>query len=272
MTIETPWLIETNTLEAKLDDANICIVDVTSQNNYLLEHIPGAVFLNYPEVIKNTPPIFGLLPDSDAFSAVLSSLGITPDSYVIAYDEEGGGKASRLLWTLEIAGHKKMSLLNGGIQAWKGESKALDQAVPNIENSSYPVEFKQMDGVADAEYILSKLGDKNICIIDARSANEFNGSDVRASRGGHIPGAKNLDWMELKDNDNFLRLKSKNALKKMLDDASASLDKEIITHCHSHHRSALTYIMLKSLGYENVKGYPGSWSDWAPRENTPVEI
>ena len=75
----------------------------------------------------------------------------------------------------------------------------------------------------------------------------------------------------MKNAEDAQRLKSPEELEKMLEDLGLSPDKEIITHCHSHHRSALMYVVLKALGYNNVKGYPASWSDWATREDTPVE-
>ena len=92
-----------------------------------------------------------------------------------------------------------------------------------------------------------------------------------AERGGHIPGAVNMEWTEAMDKQHDLRLKSARDLLHMLESQGISKDKTVIVYCQTHHRSAHTYIMLKSLGYENVKGYPGSWSDWGNEPNTPIE-
>ena len=270
--ISTPWVIDTNTLESSLNDTDLLVVDMTKMDNYSQAHIPGAVFLDYAKIVKHAPPVVGMLPDPDQFNQALSEIGITPDTYVVAYDDEGGGKAARLMWTLEIAGHKKMSLLNGGIHAWLSDKKAVNNDVPAIQKSQHPVNFENANTTADAEYIMANLKQNNFCVLDTRSKNEFIGTDKRASRAGHIPGAINLDWLDIKNADDAQRLKPPVQLEKMLNDLGISPDKEIVTHCHSHHRSALMYVALKSLGYDNVKGYPASWSDWAERLDTPVEI
>jgi len=272
MSIDTAWIIDTDTLEKKLNDKDLLVVDMTSESIYSQLHIPGAVFLNYANVIRHAPPVFGLLPETEAFSQTLSSLGITPDTYIVAYDDEGGGKASRLLWTMAIAGHKKMSLLDGGIHAWLADKKSVSTETPSVEASNYPVSFDNTSEIVDADYIKSQLGQRNVCILDTRSENEFIGTDKRASRAGHIPGAINIDWTDIKNAENAQRLKPQEALKEILASSGVSAEQEIITHCHSHHRSALMYVALKSLGYNSVKGYPGSWSDWAERSDMPVEV
>jgi len=271
MSLETPWVIEPDDLEILLDKSDTCIIDLSSAELYEKEHIPSAISLDYANIVKNTPPIMGLIPDITEFENTLSQKGMSADSYIIAYDSEGSGKAARLLWTLEIAGHKKMSLLYGGIQAWKEKSKATTKEIPAIAKSRYKINYKNFEGVTNAEDILTHLDDSQTCILDARSHDEYIGEDIRAERAGHIPGAVNLDWLVLKDQNNPLRLKPKDELQKLLDSLGITKEKNIITHCQSHHRSALVYVTLKSLGFKRVKGYPGSWSDWANREDTPVE-
>jgi len=268
---DTAWIIDTASLESQLHDKDILVVDMTNKESYFQAHIPGAVFLDYANVVKHQPPVFGLLPDPAQFSQALGSIGITPDTYVVAYDDEGGGKASRLLWTLEVAGHKKMSLLDGGIHAWLNDNKAVNSNSPETTQTHYPLKFDNTSPLADADYILQNLGKNDVCILDTRSKNEFIGADVRSARAGHIPGAIHLDWLDIKDPDNAQRLKPANEIKKMLSDSGISNTQEIITHCHSHHRSALMYVALKHLGFKQVKGYPASWSDWAARNDTPVE-
>jgi len=272
MALDTPWVIEPDDLDTALDEPNTCVIDLSSPELYQLEHIPTAISLDYSSIVKNTPPVLGLIPDAAEFERVLSERGITPDSYIIAYDAEGSGKAARLLWTLEIAGHKKMSLLNGGINAWKEQNKPTTTEIPKITSSIYKLSFYNREGVVDAEEILTQLVDAKTCVLDARSRDEYLGKDVRAKHAGHIPGAVNLDWIELKDRNNPLRLKPENELQQMLEAIGITKEKNIITHCQSHHRSALMYVTLKSLGFEHVKGYPGSWSDWANRDDTPIEI
>jgi thiosulfate/3-mercaptopyruvate sulfurtransferase len=94
---------------------------------------------------------------------------------------------------------------------------------------------------------------------------------VFAKRGGHIPGAVNIEWTDAMDKQHDLRLKPENELRQLLESKGITPDKMIVMHCQTHHRSAHTYILLKSLGYEKIKGYPGSWSDWGNEPNTPIE-
>ena len=264
-----PWIIEPDELDTMLGDESIVIVDVSNQESYIQGHIPNAVFLNYKDIILNKPPVFGMLPDSDHLSSVLSNLGIKKNSYVIAYDEEGGGKASRLLWTLDIAGHKQKSLLNGGIVAWKIENKSIVASANLPLRSNYKMEIENTNIIANKEYLLAQLDNPNGAILDTRSANEFNGTDKRAERAGHIPGAVNIDWLSLKDTQTQ-KLLENSRLSELLAAKEITQEKEIIVHCHSHHRSALTYVALKHLGYPQVRGYPGSWSEWGNDPTTPI--
>lgn len=270
MTLETAWIVNTKEFKKITGEQKTVIVDITSKQSYDTHHIPGAIFLEYPSIVKHNPPVMGLIPDDAQLAASLSLAGIKPDDYVIAYDEEGGGKASRLLWTLEIAGHKKMSLLDGGITNWLAERRTTETKNNILPPSKYPVIYSQFDGVADADYILQHMENDDCKILDTRTYNEYIGTDVRTIRAGHIPGAVNIDWQRLKQPVTHLLL-VKSDLEKLLMNNGINKSKEVIVHCHSHHRSALAYVALKHLGYQKVKGYPGSWSDWANRSNTPVE-
>ena len=93
-----------------------------------------------------------------------------------------------------------------------------------------------------------------------------------AQRGGHIPGAINLDWLELIDRDNQMRLKDLTELQARLNELGITADKTVITHCQTHHRSGLSYLLMKILGYPHIKGYHGSWGEWGNSETTPIEI
>lgn len=271
MSITTPWVISTSELEDHISNKSVLVIDVSSKDSYAKAHIPGAVLCDYASIVKHNPPVVGMLPEPAQLSVTLSGLGIKPDDYLVVYDEEGGGKASRLMWTLEIAGHKKMSLLDGGIIAWQAENKPTTQENTTLAPSDYPVIYTEMQGVADADYILAHMQDDNTIVLDTRSENEYNGLDVRANRGGHIPGAVNIDWLLFK-NPETQKLRNNAELTELLNSKGVSKEKEIIVHCHSHHRSALIYVALKNLDYEKVKGYPASWSDWAARTDTPIEI
>lgn len=263
-----PLLLEPEQLEAQLDNPSILIIDICGSESYAQIHIPGAVALNYADIVVSKPPINGLLVNTDTFSTILSSIGFT-DQHVVAYDREGGGDASRLLWSLEAFGITKFSLLNGGLISWAAEKRPLSAEPVTPEKSNFTATYTG-NNVADANYILSKLEDPQVVLLDARTTAEFSGEDVRSARGGHIPGAQLLDWKMCMDETQNYRLKPANILQKMLNKRGITADKEVIAYCQSHHRSSLSCLMLKTLGYKNVRGYHGAWSDWGNRNDTPV--
>ena len=127
MTDTTPsLLIETDMLEDILYSKDILIVDLGKADTYRKLHVPGAVFVDYGQIVAVNKPVMGLLPDDGTLQRIFSSLGIGRDTYVVAYDDEGGGRAARFLWTLEIAGHTRFALLNGGLHAWANEGHPYD--------------------------------------------------------------------------------------------------------------------------------------------------
>src|SRR5699024_4315591 len=105
-----PMLLQPDELEQRLDDQNLLIVDLCSEESYLSGHVPGAVHVNYAHIVSTCPPVMGLLPDEHRLNLLLSHIGLTGESHVVAYDAEGNGRASRFLWTLEVLGHKQLSL------------------------------------------------------------------------------------------------------------------------------------------------------------------
>ncbi len=266
------WIIEPEALAERLGDSNLCIIDLCTTENYAAGHIPGALHLDYPQIVRKQEPVMGLLPEAEDFGRLLGQLGITPQTEIIAYDDEGGGKAARLIYTLAVAGHGVMKLLNGGLQAWSAAQLPLTpQAPAEPKATEYAVTYSHQDLLADRDYILAHLDDPAMVVIDARSPGEYAGTDVRANRGGHIPGAINQDWLTLMDREHDLRLRDAATLAREYQALGVTPDKDIVVHCQTHHRSALTFVVLKALGYAQVRGYPGSWSDWGNNNDTPIE-
>lgn len=263
-------LIEPDELESHLDDANLVIVDLCKPKQYAQAHVPGARHLGYETLIHIEKPVMGLLPSTEDFSKTISDLGINADSHVVAYDDEGGGRAARLIWTLHVFGHNKTSLLNGGIYSWANEGHPLSDETPDITPSGYSV-TNTGKYTADRHYIQQQLDNKKVKLLDARSTFEYSGEKKFAAKGGHIPGAVNYEWTDAMDRNNNLRMLSANPIEQQLTQLGITHDNEVICYCQTHHRSAYSYLMLRILGYENVKGYPGSWSDWGNQPDTPVE-
>jgi rhodanese-related sulfurtransferase len=128
-TTHPTWLIETDRLEDILYEKDLLIVDLGKADTYRKLHIPGAVFVDYNQIVAVNKPAMGQLPDDGTLQRLFSTLGIGPDTYVVAYDDEGGGRAARFLWTLEVAGHTHFALLNGGLHAWANEGHPYNDTV-----------------------------------------------------------------------------------------------------------------------------------------------
>ncbi|MET0090169.1 MAG: sulfurtransferase [Candidatus Thiodiazotropha sp.] len=271
MTDTLPLLIEPDALRANLDDPRIAVIDLGRDTTYPELHIPGAIHLPYTQITSFRHPVYGLLPAAEQLEPLFSSLGIGPDTHVVAYDDEGGGNASRLLWTLQCMGHDQYSLLNGGLHAWANEGNPCSRTQATRE----PAVFRANPDdsvVADADYILSRLDAADVALWDARSVQEYRGISRFSQYPGHIPGAVNLDWLEVMVRQTNMRLKPESELLALLTGLGFTPDKEVITYCQTHHRSSLTWFVLRLLGYKACKGYPGSWSDWGNRDDTPKAL
>lgn len=265
-----PLILEPDVLQAALGRDDILVVDLSPVQLHHQFHVPGAVHLDYAQLVMQRPPAMGLLPEPAKLNALFSSLGLTAGAHVVVYDDKGGGNACRLLWTLEVAGHTHYSLLNGGLNAWLNEHHPTSRQLKEIAISAYTVHLNS-EAIADKNYVLTHLRDPSTVILDVRNTAEYTGQDPRAQRGGHIPGAVNIEWSRALDQQRNMRLKSPDELRALYEGAGITPDKEVITYCHTHRRSALSYVVLKSLGYERVRAYPGSWSEWGNSPDTPVE-
>ncbi|MDH3314436.1 MAG: sulfurtransferase [Gammaproteobacteria bacterium] len=249
----------------------VLVVDLCKPETYAEAHLPGAVHLDYAALTLSRPPVGGLLPGDTELSRVLSAIGLTPDKHVVAYDDEGGGKASRLLWTLDVLGHSRISLLDGGYRAWTEAALPLEREPVIAAVSEYRA-ISGEDARADRDYILGRLGSPDFALVDARTPEEYSGKNRRAERGGHIPGAVNFNWVNAMDPEREMRLKPRDELAENFAALGVTQDKEVVAYCHTHHRSSHTYIVLKSLGIERLRGYPGSWSDWGNDPSSPIEV
>ena len=267
-----PLLMEAEQLAALLGSADhqLLILDTSSADNYAKHHVPGAIHITPKALQCGSPPTPGKLPSVEQLTELFSRVGLSADKHVIAYDDEGGGWAGRLIWTLDVLGHHNYSYLNGGLPAWVNEGHPLETQINQGEATDYKVSIDQKP-IAEIDNIVPNLGSDTMAIWDARSAAEYNGTKVVAKRGGHIPGAVNIDWLELMDRDRNMRLVDLEQLQQRLNTLGLSKDKQIITHCQTHHRSGLSYLAMKILAYPNIKGYHGSWSEWGNREDTPIE-
>ncbi|MEM7003867.1 MAG: rhodanese-like domain-containing protein [Pseudomonadota bacterium] len=270
MTPADPYRVPIAVIEPdQLDASHDLIVQVTSAELYAQAHIPTAVLVTPQELVCGIPPATGRLPDPTALNELFTRIGYTPAKRVVVYDDEGGGWAGRLGWTLDVIGHTNWAYLDGGLHSYAhaGLSLANGMDGASAANPSAVTVATHTAPIAEIEDVLAAIDDPSQMIWDVRSAEEHAGLRQAAARVGHIPGAKNFDWLGLKDPEQQQRL-SKAAPAQLaalgIDGSSA-----LITHCQTHHRSGLSYMWGRINGW-SIKAYHGSWSEWGNRDDTPI--
>ena len=252
---------------ADLPETDTLLVQVTSSALFEQAHIPGAVLIEPGELVCGIPPAGGKLPSAAQISATLSRIGYQPQQRIIAFDDEGGGWAGRLCWTLDVIGHYDWAYLDGGLHAWHAAGLPLAQGFSTPAPAEPCGISIDTDPIAEIADVMSAIDDADSVIWDVRSAEEYAGLRSGSARRGHIPGAVNLDWELLKDANRQLRLIDN------LEEVAESLDlfraEQVITHCQTHHRSGLSYLVGRLLGL-NIKAFHGSWAEWGNDPSTPI--
>ena len=264
-----PLVITADQLDAHRHNERVVIIDVPTQpERYMQGHIPDARVLDYTLLFNGQAPTPAGAPEATVIAALLSALGITADTHVVAYDDEGGGWASRLLWTLALVGHSHYSLLDGGLHAWLAEQKPVATSPSLPTPAHYALGQRNTTIATDADALLASPD--AFTIWDARSAEEYRGEIGHSPRLGHIPRAIHLDWRQLFDPQNAYRLHPKEELRALLARHGLTPDRHIVAHCQSHHRSSLAWLVGHYLGYPHISAYPGAWLEWGSRTDTPI--
>ncbi|MBI4320288.1 MAG: sulfurtransferase [Chloroflexi bacterium] len=261
-------LVETEWLSLHLYDPDVRVVDLRLPREYDKGHIPNSV--NLPVDRLNTPDNPRLVLPQEQMETLMEELGIGNDTLVVAVDEMGGATASRLLWTLELYGHARACLLNGGHLRWSKTVRELSDTSLGIPPASFAAAFDP-SRLATKAQILEKLGQPGIVIVDARNELEYGGAVGEAARFGRIPGAVNVNWEEHLTLDAIPVFMSAGELQSLYETAGVTKDREVIAYCERGRRASHTYLVLRLLGYERVRNYFGSWLEWGNDPQTPIE-
>ncbi|WP_077213733.1 sulfurtransferase [Bacillus dakarensis] len=269
--IEKDWLLD------RLNDSNVVIVDCRFQLSdpekgkelYLKSHIKGANYLHMEDDLSGNVEKHGgrhPLPKPDDFKKILENAGISNDNMVVAYDGGEGSFAGRLWWLLKFAGHQHVYILNGGYKEWTEANYPIDDCIPTVRNTHYEMDL-QSNMLASVEDVRSAVTSGDHVIIDSREQKRYLGIEEPIDKkAGHIPTAVNYVWT-----DGFKDGKFKSAYEQERRFADIDKDAKIIVYCGSGITATPNYIALKEAGYENVKLYGGSFSDWISYDEHEVE-
>ena len=265
-------LIEAEDLVPYLGHEKLRIVDLSRASVYEQLHIPHALHLQPKLLVRQEDHTMGLLPDVEGLQALIAYLNISPEHHVVAYDDEGGAWAGRLLWNLHCLGFKNTSLLNGGIHAWLGAGlpTSSDQEIFSPVSHLVPVNLEQKSEFQiDYDELHQLIENEQVQLWDCRTEDEYTGLRLAARRGGHIPGARHFEWSTALNRKNHLKLQPLPRTQQRLEQLGFDLTQPVVVYCQSHHRSGLAYILGRLLGWK-IRAYDGAWSEWGNRLNSPI--
>jgi len=274
---EKPVLVTTDWLAEHGADAGVVVAEVDENPDLYEEgHIPGAVKLHWRDDLQD--PVRRDLVDRADFERLLGERGIGNDTTVVLYGDKNNWFAAYAYWYLKIYGHADVRILDGGRQKWIDEGRELTTAAPAVRPATYTAQERDESIRVYRDDVLAGLGRDGRTLVDVRSPQEYAGELLAppgyeqegASRGGHIPTAQSVPWAQaVRDDGTF---KPAGELRELYGGKGVTPDKEVLAYCRIGERSAHTWFVLRELlGYENVRNYDGSWTEWGNLVDVPIE-
>ena len=258
-------------------DANVRLVEVDVDTSaYEQGHIAGAVSFNWQSQLQDN--VVRDIVSRSEMEALLSGAGISPDTTIILYGDNNNWFAAWAFWQLRYYGHADVRLMNGGRALWLAENRPVTTDVSSHPATSYNISAENTDLRALRDYVLQAVNSGSHALVDVRSPDEFSGAlnappnvpQEGSQRNGHIPGAANIPWGQAVNEDGTF--KSADELSELYGGKGVDGGRETIAYCRIGERSSHTWFVLSQLlGYDNVRNYDGSWTEWGSIVGAPIE-
>ena len=271
-----PVLVTTEWLAEHLNDDGIVVAEVDEDPDlYDDGHIPSAIKLHWRDDLQD--PVERDLVEREAFERLMGSRGISNDTTLVLYGDKNNWFAAYAYWYLKIYGHEDVRILDGGRQKWIDEDRELSADVPSPQPAEYRAPERDESIRAFRDPVRQQIGASDQALVDVRSPQEYSGDLIAppgyeqegAQRAGHIPTAQSIPWAQaVRDDGTF---KTADELRQLYEAKGVSPDKEVTAYCRIGERSAHTWFVLRELlGYDTVKNYDGSWTEWGNLVDVPI--
>ena len=270
-----PVLVTTDWLAEHLGDEGLVVGEVDENPDLYDEgHITGAIKLHWRDDLQD--PVERDLVEKDAFEQLMGSRGISNETTIVLYGDKNNWFAAYAYWYLKIYGHQDVRILDGGRQKWIDESRELTTDEAQVSPASYSARERDETIRARRDAVRETIG--RDALVDVRSPQEYSGELIAApgyeqegaQRAGHIPTAQSIPWAQaVKDDGTF---KSADELRELYGAKGITPDRSVTAYCRIGERSAHTWFVLRELlGYEDVRNYDGSWTEWGNLIDVPIE-
>jgi thiosulfate/3-mercaptopyruvate sulfurtransferase len=270
-----PVLVTTDWLAEHLGDEGLVVAEVDENPDLYEEgHIPGAIKLHWRDDLQD--PVERDLVEKDAFEQLMGRRGISNETTLVLYGDKNNWFAAYAYWYVKIYGHQDVRILDGGRQKWIDESRELTTDEPEVSPASYTARERDETIRARRDAVREAIG--RDALVDVRSPQEYSGELIAApgyeqegaQRAGHIPTAQSIPWAQaVKDDGTF---KSADDLRELYGAKGITPERPVTAYCRIGERSAHTWFVLRELlGYQDVRNYDGSWTEWGNLIDVPIE-
>ena len=271
-------LVSTQWINDHLDDRKIRIIEVDyiPATSYILGHIPGAVLFDWKRDIIDSRKRDVI--SKEDLEKSLQRIGVNNDTTIIVYGDFKNWFATFAFWIFKYYGAQDVRLMNGSRKKWLEEVRPISLDIPSYPRGNFKASDPDKSIRAFMNDVKEIINSQGKILVDVRTNDEYNGKTLAPTEyspeygqmGGHIPGAVNVPWSKMVNEDGTL--KSADELKKLYESLNVTPDKEVITYCGIGERASYTWFVLKYLlGYPNVKTYDGSWLEWGNTMGNPIE-